>query len=150
MTDQAPSMKILAVITDREVAVSGGADAGVTVGDTLLIIGSPVSITDPETEEVLGEIVRTKAVVRVYDVKERFALARTFRNRRVNVGGVGDGNLFGKIFEAPKWETRTETLRRSPDAGEILAPEESIVEVGDRVEKFDGDIGDIPSSTVWR
>ena len=142
-------MKVVRVITDREVAISGGADAGVSEGDALLILGKPVQISDPDTGEILGEVVPTKAVVRAYDVKERFALARTFRSRRVNVGGTGSGS-FAHLFEAPKWETRTETLRRSPEAGDVLSPEESVVEVGDPVEKFEGDINDVPTSTVWR
>jgi hypothetical protein len=142
-------MKVVRVMSDREVAISGGLEAGVYEGDTLLILGNPVAITDPDTGEVLGEVVPTKAVVRVYDVKERFALARTFRSRRVNVGGTG-GSAFAHLFEAPKWETRTETLRRSPEAGDVLSPDESVVEVGDPVEKFDGDLSDVPSSTVWR
>lgn len=143
-------MKVVSVITDREVAVSGGAEAGIEPGDTLLILGEPVQISDPDSGEVLGEVVPNKAVVRVYDVKDRFALARTFRSRTVNLGGSGVLNPLGKYFDPPKYETRTETLRRSPAAGDFLSPEESIVEVGDRVEKFDGDVKDVPSSTVWR
>jgi len=142
-------MKVVRVITDREVAISGGAEAGISKGDTLLILGKPVEITDPETGEILGEVVRTKAVVRAYDVKERFALARTFRSRMVNVGGLAT-NALANVFEPPKWETRTETLRRSPEAGDVLPAGESIVQVGDSVEKFEGDANDIPSSTVWR
>jgi hypothetical protein len=143
------SMKVVKLINDREVAVSGGSEAGVEVGDTLLILGKPVEITDPDTGETLGEIVPTKAIVQAYDVQDRFALARTFRSRRVNVGGKGVGAL-GAFFEAPQWETRTETLRRSPEAGDVLSPEESIVEIGDPVEKFEGDAKDVPSSTVWK
>jgi hypothetical protein len=144
-----PAMKVVRVMTDREVAVSGGAEAGLEIGDTLLILGDPMPITDPESDEVLGEVVPNKAIVQVYDVKERFALARTFRSRTVNVGGSGVAGL-GKYFEPPKYETKTETLRRSPAAGDFLSPDESIVEVGDRVEKFEGDVKDVPSSSVWR
>ncbi len=143
-------MKVVKVITDREVAVSGGAEAGIAIGDTLLILGPPIQIKDPDNDEILGEVVTNKAVVRVYDVKDRFALARTFRTRTVNLGGTGAFNPLGKIFEAPKYETRTETLRRSKEAGDVLSPQESIVEVGDPVEKFKGDDEDVPSSTVWR
>lgn len=142
-------MKVVKLITDREVAISGGAQEGIEVGDTLLILGHPVEIADPDTGDVLGEIVPTKAIVRAYDVQDRFALARTFRSRRVNVGGRGAGALAG-LFEPPQWETRTETLRRSPEAGDVLSAEESVVEVGDPVEKFEGDADDVPSSTVWR
>lgn len=141
-------MKVVRIMSDREVAVSGGAEAGLALNDVLLILGEPVEIRDPDSDELLGEIVPNKAVVRVYDVKDRFALARTFRTRRVNVGG--SGSSFSRIFEPPRYETRTETLRRSRSAGDIITPDESVVQVGDVVEKFKGDINDIPSSTVWR
>jgi len=92
--------------------------------------------------------VHHKTVLRVYDVKDKFALARTFRTRRVNVGGVGGG--ISAFFEPARYETRTETIRRSRQAGDAISPEDSIVEVGDRVEVFTGDVNDIPSSSVWR
>ncbi|WP_375490364.1 hypothetical protein [uncultured Jatrophihabitans sp.] len=150
MTDAHEHLRIIQIVNDREVAISGGAEAGISGGDTLLIQGRPVDIRDPETNEVLGQVVQTKAVVKAYDVKERFALARTFRSRRVNVGGGGGINSISRMFDPPKWETRTETLRRSPQAGDPLLPDESVVEVGDRVEKFTGSADDVPSSSVWR
>lgn len=57
------SMKVVTIITDREVAISGGTEAGIKPGDTLLILGRPIKITHPDTHEVLGEVVPTKAVV---------------------------------------------------------------------------------------
>ncbi|MEH3076184.1 MAG: hypothetical protein PGN11_05825 [Quadrisphaera sp.] len=142
-------LKVVRLMTDRELAVSGGESAGLKTGDVLLVLGEPITIEDPDTGEVLGEVVNHKAVVRVYDVKERFALARTFRTRQVNVGGsVGIG--LSNIFEAPKYERRTETLRRAPKAGNEIFAAESVVEVGDRVEVFHGDVKDVPSLSVWR
>lgn len=144
-------MKVVRVMSDREIAVSGGAEAGLKVGDVLLVLSQPTPITDPDTNELLGEVVTNKAVVRVYDVKERFALARTFRTRSVNLGGHGlPSSVLGKYFEPPKYEVRTETLRRDPDSDGPMSAAESVVKVGDRVEVFEGDVKDVPSSTVWR
>lgn len=144
-------MKVVRVISDREIAVSGGAEAGLKTGDVLLVLSQPTPITDPDTNELLGEVVSNKAVVRVYDVKERFALARTFRTRTVNLGGQGlPTSLLGKYFEPPKFEVRTETLRHDPDADSPLSAAESVVKVGDPVEVFKGDVKDVPTSTVWR
>ncbi len=148
---QGQPVRVAAVLNDREIALTAGTNAGLQVGDTLRIIdGSGQQVRDPDTGEVLGEIVATKAVVRVYEAQERFSLARTFRSRRVNVGGAGVG-AFTKLFEAPRYETRVETLRRDPSKGLPLAdPDESLVEVGDIAEKVEGSVDDIPSSTIWR
>ncbi len=144
-------MKVVRVISDREIAVSGGAEAGLKTGDVLLVLSQPTPITDPDTDELLGEVVSNKAVLRVYDVKERFALARTFRTRTVNLGGQGlPSSVLGRYFEPPKYEVRTETLRHDPDAGSPLSATESVVKIGDPVETFEGDVNDVPTSTVWR
>lgn len=144
-------LKVARVINDRELAITGGSDAGVQVGDVLMVLGKPVQILDPGSQEPLGEVATSKAVVRVYEVQERFCLARTFRQKRVNVGGDGlAGAGLGRFFEPPKYETRTETLRRNPELGLDIDEDEAVVQVGDSVEAFSGETDDIPSSTVWR
>lgn len=144
------AIRVAEILNDRELALTGGASNGLAVGDVLRIVTQQATqIRDPETGEPLGEIVRTKAIVRVYEVQERFALARTFRTRRVNVGGQGTSSFAG-IFEAPKYETRVETLRRDPSGERALDEAESVVAVGDVAEIVEGKADDIPTSTVWR
>ena len=148
-------IRVVDILTDRELALSGGAEQGLEVGDVLRILpGKPRAVVDPETGDVLGEIVQTKAVVRVYEVQDRFCLARTFRTRQVNVGGGGIGStsaIFGRIFEPPKYEVRVETLRKDPSLGTVIDPSESIVEVGDIAEKVEGeDVNDLPTNTLFR
>lgn len=144
-------LRIARIVSDREVAITGGKDSDIKPGDILLILGRPIQIEDPDTGESLGEIVTNKAVVRVYDVQDRFCLARTFRQRKVNVGGSGmGGSGLAKFFEPPKYETRTETLQRNPQAGMTIEEDDAIVQVGDAVEKFEGNVEDIPTSSVWR
>lgn len=142
--------RVAEIFNDREIALAGGTADGLNVDDVLRIVSPDAhEIRDPETNEVLGEIVHTKAVVRVYEVKERFALARTFRTRRVNVGGSSAFSGFGNIFEAPKYETKVETLRRDRTKGSPINEVDSIVSVGDLAEKVDS-FEDIPSFTIWQ
>lgn len=154
MSEATAPIKVVDIINDRELAVNAGTDRGLEPGTVLKIVTSePRQIVDPETQEVLGEIVETKAVVRVFEAQSKFALARTFRTRSVNVGGTGIGTVtaMAKVFSPPKYETRIETLKRDTSGGEPLAPEESSVQVGDLVELVDGDdVDDIPSSSLWR
>lgn len=151
---EATAIRVAEIFNDRELALTGGSTSGVAVDDVFRIFDpSGKEIRDPDTDEVLGEIIRTKAIVRVYEVQDRFALARTYRTRKVNVGGTGGGLAqFGRIFEAPQWETRVETLRRDPEKGTWGdAPKDSIVAVGDLAEKIsDQNIDDIPSYTIWK
>ncbi len=156
MSDDAPDtvdVKVVDIINDREIALSGGGIQGLEVDDVLRIVSAkPRVIKDPEGE-VLGEIVQTKAVVRVYDVQPKFALARTFRTREVNVGGQGGGVLaFGRIFDPPKYETRVETLRRDPTKGApVTNPDDLVVQIGDLAEKVErSSVDDIPSASIWR
>ncbi len=149
--NESSRLRIAKILNDREVAVTGGTVSGLEVDDVLKVVASKAEeIRDPDTSEVLGKIVRSKAVVRVYEVQERFALARTFRTRRVNIGGSGVG-AFAQIFDAPRYETRVETLRRDPSkSGTVGEAPETVVEVGDIVEKVEGPVDDVPSAAVWR
>lgn len=143
--------KVARIISDREIAINVGSDQGLGEGDVLLVLDEPIVIEDPDTGSKIGEIVRHKAVVKVYAVEPSMALARTFRIRTINIGGtqVGLGGL-ASIMSPPKYVTETETLRRDPDKDRSLKPGDSIVKAGDRVELYAGDPDDIPSSTVWR
>lgn len=149
----APSpIRVATIFNDRELALNAGSAQGVVAEDVYRILSAtPHKIVDPETKEELGEIVHTKAVVRVYEVQERFSLARTFRSRRVNVGGQGGGlTTFSKMFEPPEYEVRVETLRRNPNVGpQQIKPEQLAVAVGDVAEKVTGDVNDLPSMTIW-
>jgi len=146
-------IKVVEVFNDRELALNAGTDDDLRIGTTLIIkSGAPHQLKDPDTGEVLGEIVATKAVVRVYEAQERFSLARTFRTRTVNVGGMTTGmSAFSKIFEAPRFETHVETLRRSDEGGRPISVAESVVKIGDIAEVVDEEVtNDVPSLVTWR
>lgn len=146
--------KVARVNSDRELVINRGATHGVLVGHMFRIKASPVSIEDPDTHQEIGHISPVKVVVRVSDVDEQFCIARTFRTRTVNVGGNFGGsgiNSLSSLLQPPKYETRVETLRRSPDEA-YLSAKDSIVRVGDPVEAIDSDedADSEPSATVWR
>jgi hypothetical protein len=97
-----------------------------------------VPVKDPDTGEELGEINREKIRVEVFQVEERFSLARTYETYQVNVGG--DGILFRsalddgikKMLEPQKIVTKVKTF---DDASEFDAIDnsQSPIKVGDRV-----------------
>ena len=126
--------KIAKILNSREVAVNIGRENGVRRGMTFEILGSSVNeIRDPDTGEVLGIAELPKARVKINRSYDRFAIATTFRTRRVNVSG--ERNVLN-MFDPPKWETRFETLK--VDGGfealpEYLEEKDSYVSVGDPV-----------------
>jgi hypothetical protein len=88
----------------------------------------------------------SKALVKVYQVSEKFALAQTFRTKRVKVsGGIGGG--ITDVFNPPKYETRKETLVR--DASYEVRGDLA-VEPGDPVRRWEGSPDDAPSTNVWQ
>jgi hypothetical protein len=96
-----------------------------------------VPVKDPDTGEELGEINREKIRVEVFQIEERFSLARTYETYQVNVGG--DGILFRsafddsikKMLEPQKIVTRVKTF---DDASEFEAMDSKLpIKVGDRV-----------------
>ena len=130
--------KIAKVLNSREVAVNIGHEHGVKSGmvfDILSSIGD--QIRDPDTGDVLGLVEQPKARVKIKRAYEKFAVAITYRSRDVNVGGGGLSlNLWGKLFEPPKWETRYETLKSNGGfeaASEELDEKGSYVSIGDPV-----------------
>lgn len=144
-TDQCgPTFRVVRVLNARELVVSGGEQAGLGIDDVLRVLGEPFQLEDPVTGEDLGSLRTTKALVRVYDVAPRYALARTFRSRQVRVSGSPMGAL--DLFSPPKYETRTETLER--DRSSDLTGD-GAVQVGDLVERWEGAVEDVPSVTAW-
>ncbi|THJ67804.1 hypothetical protein E8P82_02915 [Arthrobacter echini] len=134
---------VVRVLNERELAISGGSAAGVYEHQLYSVLAPGEKLEDPKTGEVLGELLTAKALVKVYEVSEKFALARTFRSKRVKVSG---GLALGvDLFNPPKYETRTETLVRgaSYDSSSKIA-----VEPGDPVKRWDGPEDEAPSTSV--
>ena len=135
--------KVARILNSREVALNIGTEHGVQSGMTFDIL-APGSgeVTDPDTGEVLGSVDLPKTRVRITRAHDRFAIATTYRSKRVNVGGAGYTGVgsaadnLRKMFEPPRWETRYETLKSNGGfeaTAEDLDEKDSYVSVGDPV-----------------
>ncbi|MEV7262154.1 hypothetical protein AB0N38_01225 [Micromonospora aurantiaca] len=145
--------RVAQIVSLRDLILNRGSDHGVAEGMIFKVLdGEPGKIEDPETGEVLGEIRRVKVLVKVVDVSARFCVARTFRSRRVNVGGenVGGVSELSKLFQPPKYEWLVETLERNPKQREI-EPARALVKIGDPVESLlsTEHEDDMPSIAIW-
>ena len=128
--------KVAEILSRLEVALNVGENDGVKPGMLFDILSNEGhSIKDPDSGEVLGSIGLPKARVRIFDVHEKFSVARTSQTKLVNVGGV---NMEAKLrmFEPPKWEERPEPLKvktQSHAPSQDLDEHESYVDIGDEV-----------------
>lgn len=127
--------KVASVLSDREVALNKGSIDGVEIGMEFKILSSKgAEIMDPDTNELLGFVELEKTSVKVTTVKDRISVASTYRTYKVNVGGSGIGLSYApRIFEPPKWETRSETLKIDDSPREELEEEDTYVKTGDPV-----------------
>ncbi|MBM3241341.1 hypothetical protein FJZ31_34095 [Candidatus Poribacteria bacterium] len=135
-TTKAIKGKVTNILNKRELAMNVGCKDGVKEKMRFKVVYT-APVKDPDTGEELGEINREKIRVEVFQVEERFSLARTYETYQVNVGG--DGILFRpdiddsikKIFEPQKIVTRVKTF---DDASEFEAMDSKLpIKVGDRV-----------------
>lgn len=69
------TVKVARVLSNAEIALSGGADWGIEVGDRVRVMQT-IQIHDPDTREVLGEVERTRLTLDVVNVEERFSVAK--------------------------------------------------------------------------
>ena len=126
--------KVARVLNSREVALNIGSADGVAVGMYFDVMDAEgENITDPDTGETLGSIQRAKVRVRTIHVQEKLSLAATYRQRRVNTGGMLPGASFSKFLMQPEWVSEYETLKSTEKTREPLSEEESYVEIGDPV-----------------
>jgi hypothetical protein len=125
------------ILDTRQLVINRGAADGVQVGMRFAVLDpGSAEVIDPDTNQPLGELPRPKVQVEVVRVEGRFSVARTFKSRRVNVGGVGGLTAFGGIFDAPRFETQYETFKIDDAASQPLDERDSFVKVGDPVEQI--------------
>jgi hypothetical protein len=128
--------KVARILNTHELAMNIGQRDGVTVGmhfDVLDPKGE--DICDPDTHEVLGSVDRPKVRVKVTRVAERLAIAATYREMKVNVGGEGPTLDFGltKYLLPPAWVTVRESLKTNERTQDHLDEAESYIKTGDPV-----------------
>ena len=145
--------KVAEVVSDREVILNRGSEHGVHNGMYFAILDpGAVGITDPDTDEPLGDIKMVKIVVRAIEVAPKITLARTFRTRRVNVGGTG-GLSLGRMVSAmqePDYVEKVEKLTLDRNSPRKIDPKDSAVGRGDPFESAEPEeVEDVRSITVW-
>lgn len=129
--------KVARILNDREVVLNRGSSHGIEVGMYAAIVDlSGEEIRDPDTDEILGGLMRFKKTLMVSQVSEKFCIASTFRTKRVNVGGKGlfGSSQFDSLFDPPKYEKQVERLRLSESDPQPLDESESAVTSGDPFE----------------
>lgn len=130
--------KVARILTERQLVLNLGATKGVERGMVFKVIDPKgEDIKDPDTGEVLGSLGRLKVRVRVVDVKEEMSVASTYRSRRVNIGGTGDGmpdlSAFSRSLLPPRWVKEYETLSNEDRPWDEIEESQSFVKVGDPV-----------------
>ena len=94
------SGKVARVLNAREIAINVGSIDGVLVDMLFEVMDTRhINITDPDTEERLGSIVRPKVRVKITEVHNRLSVATTYRAEKAEIGTqLGGGVSFsGKI-----------------------------------------------------
>ena len=130
--------QVASLLTTRELVLNRGSEHGVQKGMKFAVLNPRgLDVADPETGKPIGSVDLPKVIVEVSRVEPRLSVAKTFRQKRVNVGGSGLGGAglgIASLFEPPQWVEKFETLRTTekPQSKEI-DPKESYVQVGDPV-----------------
>lgn len=131
--------KVAKVLSRRQVALNIGRSDGVQEGMLFdIFVPGSDEIRDPDTGTVLGTVDRrkVKAHVKVTSLQDKFCVASTYRQERVNVGGLGPIDIVPRLRsfgEPPKWETRIELFKSSEARQEPLTDDEANVSAGDPV-----------------
>ena len=119
--------KVAKILNITDLVLNRGASQGVHVGMEFVILNRYASdITDPETKQVIGSVPVAKTIVKVVNVQEEMAIARTFR--KSEGGGLTTAIALSSVFGGP----RRETLRTSEStAVQELDEKDSFVKGGD-------------------
>ena len=129
--------KVARILDKRRIALNLGYVNGVSVGMYFDIIDpNGQDIEDPDTGDPLGSIEFPKVRVRVTHVQEKLAVATTYREKKVNVGGSGGYISLGPFARAlmpPEWVTKYETLHKTGETLDDLEDSDSVVKTGDPV-----------------
>ena len=123
------SGKVARVLNAREIAINVGSIDGVLVGMLFEVMDTRhINITDPDTEERLGSIVRPKVRVKIIEVHNRLSVATTYRTEKADISTrLGGGVSFS---------SRIETLEKGGKLGDEpdeIDESESYVKTGDQV-----------------
>lgn len=129
--------RVASILNAKELVINIGANQGVSPRMKFAVMAeSPMSVTDPETGEVLDMIDREKVRVEAVEVREKISICRTYRTREISAGPLyttpflisGLANSFAppKIIEE---DLKVQSASLPPP----LSPEDSYVKINDRV-----------------
>ncbi len=127
--------KVASLLPPREIAINKGYANGVTEGMYFDVMSlDSGEIKDPDTNEVLGSIKRTKVRVRVTEVQEKLAVGATYR--RAIFDSPASLGPYARSLMPASWINKyeIETLKKS----DLFSPvdidgDDSDVKVGDTV-----------------
>jgi hypothetical protein len=74
-TNLVTTLKVASIPAPFQIALNGGAAAGVKKGDDVVLLRNEI-ITDPDSGEQLGNVAYTKLMLQVTYVQEKFCIAR--------------------------------------------------------------------------
>ena len=125
--------KVASLLPPREIAINKGYANGVTEGMYFDVMSlDSGEIKDPDTNEVLGSIKRTKVRVRVTEVQEKLAVGSTYERATVD----SSFGPYARSLMPASWINKyeIETLKKS----DLFSPvdidgDDSDVKVGDTV-----------------
>lgn len=138
MNDKPIQGKVARILNSRELAINIGSENGVQVGMNFDVLDPKgENITDPDTGEILGSLMRPKVRVKIIRTLERLSIAATYKKKTVNVGGRGIGltslTTFADALMPPHYVTQFESLKTIEKTWEDLDESESYVKSGDPV-----------------
>ncbi len=131
--------KVATVLNERELVLTVGSEEGVAVGMRFKILyPGGIEITDPDTNEPLGNVEWPKTEVKIVSVQPHMSVGRTFRTVTIPASGYrGIVSEYARAFESLSGnyepEKRVvETLRSSDGFAEKeISDAESVVKRGD-------------------
>jgi hypothetical protein len=133
--------RVARILNSRELVINRGGESGVRVGMRFAVLDTTgEGITDPDTGEELGSVLRPKVQLEVTQVSDRIAVAKTYKLRSVNLGGSNYqlGNI-ASMFAPARVVQRPETLKVEDADWEPLTESRSFVKVGDPVVEINAD-----------
>ncbi len=120
--------KVAKILNSRELIINKGANNGVTTGMKFDILEPKFDVFDPDTQEDLGHVQRSKITVEVIQAEPRFSIARTFETYRERTAQSTLSSLV-----SPAFVTKVKKIRENRSWSFEFSEDSVAVAVGDQV-----------------
>ena len=126
--------RVASILNSRELVINVGKKDGVEEGMIFAVItGDPIEIRDPESEEILDNILREKVRVEAREVREKITICKTYRMTFSPSAASINLAMMNILKSFPQTET-PETFKHSENATPPpIAKEDQYVKIKDRV-----------------